>query len=116
MSDKLEAVYKAIQQLPPAERERLRQWLNGNSRTTPPASAEALEEEDVPKETREEREADLRCNLEKLERIYGIPSDEFVRRYDAREVEVMALDDAGLWRELYRWWEQVRDDQAAQQT
>lgn len=98
---KLERIYDEIQQLAPAELKQLRVWLDHVS-----------PDED---ESRELTEADLLNALKSYEETYGISSKDFVRRYDARDPEVLRFDQGGFWRTICTLWEQERNDETAHQ-
>jgi hypothetical protein len=89
-----------IAQLTPTEREQLRVWLE----------EQMAEENSSDDEGGEITEEDLRDKLAGFEEYYGMSSEEFVRRYDARDPEVLRFDHAGGWRSIYRLWEQARDE------
>jgi hypothetical protein len=110
----LEDIQEKIAQLTPVEREQVRAWLNGRM-----AQEDSLEEwlegpmaEDNASdgEGEEITEEDLREKLKSCEEYYGIPSEGFARRYDARDPEVLKFDHAGGWRSFYSLWEQMRDE------
>lgn len=61
-------------------------------------------------EGEEMTEEDLRVKLKSCEEYYGMSSEEFVRRYDARDPEVLRFDHAAGWRIFYDLWEQKRDE------
>jgi hypothetical protein len=97
---KLDEVYEQVAQLSPDELTQLRAWLdrqmNGGD-----------------DESEEMTEADLRATLKSYEAAYGMSSEEFVRRYDARDPAVLTFDQAGFWRTFYSLWEQERDEASA---
>ena len=96
----LEDIYEKIAQLTPAEREQVRAWLE-----------EQMAGEDSSEDKGEEiTEEELRESLKSFEEYYGISSEEFVRRYDARDPEVLRFDHAGGWRSIYSWWELKRNE------
>jgi hypothetical protein len=99
---KLEEIYEQVAQLTPAEWAELRQWLDQQMNGG----------ED---EGEEMTEADLLNALKSYEEAYGLSSDEFVRRYDARDPEVLRFDQCGFWRTIYSLWEQARDDASKEQ-
>jgi hypothetical protein len=92
----LEEIYEQVAQLTPAEWAQLRQWLD--EQMTRNEDGEDMTEDD------------LRLKLKSYEDHYGMSSEEFVRRYDARDPEVLKLDQSGFWRTFYRLWEQARDE------
>jgi hypothetical protein len=96
----LKDMNEKIAQLTPTEREQLRVWLE----------EQMAEENSSDDEGGEISEEDLRESLKSFEEHYGISSEEFVRRYDARDPEVLKFDHAGGWRSFYSLWEQVRDE------
>ena len=93
---RLEEVYEQVAHLTPTELAELREWLDEQM-----ASNE---------EGEEMTEEDLRLKLKSYEDCYGMSSEEFVRRYDARDPEVLKFDQAGFWRTFYSLWEQARDE------
>jgi len=96
----LDDIHEKIAQLTPTEREQVRAWLE-----------EQMAEEESPEDESEEiTEEELRESLKSFEEYYGMSSEEFVRRYDARDPEVLKFDHAGGWRITYDWWEQKRDE------
>jgi hypothetical protein len=100
---KLDEIYEQVAQLTPAEWAELRQWLDQQMNGG----------ED---ESEEMTEADLRETLKSYESAYGMPSEEFVRRYDARDPAVLKFDQAGFWRTFYSLWEQMRNETPAQES
>jgi hypothetical protein len=96
----LEDIHEKIARLTPTEREQVRAWLEEHR----------TEEEFSEDEGEEMTEEDLLIKLKSLEEHYGLSSEEFVRHYDARDPDVLKLDQAGFWRTLYDWWEQKRDE------
>lgn len=97
---KLEEIYEQVAELTPAELVELRGWLDNQMAAN--------------EEAEEMAEEDLRLKLKSYENSYGMSSEEFVRRYDARDPEVLTFDQAGFWRAFYSLWEQVRDEAAQQ--
>jgi len=92
----LNEVYEQVGRLTPTELVELRRWLD---------------EQMAPNEESEEMtEADLFRALKSYEEAYGMSSEEFVRRYDVRDPEVLRFDQSGFWRTIYSLWEQERDD------
>lgn len=99
---KLEEIYERLAYLPPDELIQVRTWLD----------EQMNEGED---KSEEMTEADLRETLRGYEAYYGMPSEEFVQRYDARDPEVLKFDQAEFWRSFYSLWEQKRDETSAPQ-
>jgi len=96
----LDEIQEKITQLTPAERGQLRAWLK-----------EQMDgENSFADEGDEITEEDLRESLKSCEEYYRMSSEEFVRRYDARDPEVLRFDHAGAWRSIYSLWEQTRDE------
>jgi hypothetical protein len=96
----VEELQEKIAQLTPAEREQVHAWLSG----------QLAEENSFDDEGDEITEDDLREKLKGCEEYYGVSSEEFARRYDARDPEVLRFDHAGGWRMIYDWWEQKRNE------
>lgn len=86
-----------IAHLTPTEMAELKDWLETQM------AAEDDQGEEITLE-------DLTQTLKGYEEYYHLSSEEFVRRYDARDREVLRLDHAGGWRAIYSLWEQKRDD------
>jgi len=96
----LEDIQEKIARLTPAEREQVHAWLE-----------EQMAAEDSSEDEGEEiTEEELRDSLAGYEEYYGMSSEEFVRRYDARDPEVLKFDHAGGWRITYDWWELKRHE------
>jgi hypothetical protein len=96
----LEEIHEKIARLTPAERQQLRARLD-----------EPIDEENsLDGEGEEITEEELRESLKSFEEYYGMSSEKFVRRYDARDPAVLRFDQAGGWRSFYDWWEQTRDE------
>ena len=96
----LEDIQEKIARLTPTEREQVRAWLEEHR----------TEEEFSEDEGEETTEEELRESLKSFEEYYGMSSEEFVRRYDARDPEVLRFDHAGGWRSVYSWWELKRNE------
>jgi len=99
---KLEEIYEQLVHLSSDELTQLRTWLD-----------EQIDEGEDQSE--EMTEADLRETLRGYEAYYRMSSEEFVRRYDARDPEVLKFDQAEFWRSFYSLWEQKRDETSAQE-